>query len=186
VQASISLGEIGSDAKDAAPLLKDLFLSKAQDANPHHYAQILGKLGKHGVPALEAGIKDDRLQVRQAASQALQQVGADAVGVLVDALGDKKVEVRRMAAQTLFPMRIGDKSVVIALSFALADPDDEVKQWSMNALQQLGPQAKLASPKLKEALSDMNPNIRTQSFQLLQIIGENPGPTLVKALTSKS
>src|SRR6185295_1366455 len=118
-------------------------------------------------------------------SQAMTQVGADAVGVLVDALGDKNVEVRRLAAQTLMPMRIGDKSVVIALAFALADADEFVRQNAMQALAQLGPQAKLASAKLKDALIDMNPQIRHQAYYLLQQIGDDPRHTLMKALESK-
>src|ERR1019366_7625462 len=88
--------------------------------------------------------------------------------------------------QTLWPMRIGDKSVVIALAYAPDDRDDQFRHMSMNALRQLGPQAKLPGPKLKEALTDMSPQIRNQAFSLLQTIGDNPGPTLIKALDSKN
>lgn len=185
LQAATSLGEIGSDAKDAVPLLKERFLANPGD-NVHHYANVLAKIGRPAVPALEAGFKDSRPEVRQAAGQALAQVGADAVGVLVDALGDKNVEVRRLAAQTLWPMRIGDKSVVIALAFALADNDDLVRQHSMNALANLGPQAKLGAAKIKEALVDMNPNVRQQAYFLLQQIGEDPRPALKLALASQN
>ena len=82
-------------------------------------------------------------------------------------------------------MRIGDKSVVIAMAFGLADSDEAVRQNCMNGLAQLGPQAKLAGPKLKDALTDMNPNIRQQSYNLLQQIGDDPRPVLIKALDSK-
>lgn len=185
MQAATSLGEIGSDAKDAVPALKNLYLSKESPA-PYHYAPILAKLGKAGLPALEAGFRDARPDLRQSASQAIQQMGAEGVPVLVDALGDKNVDVRRQAAQTLLPMRVGDKSVVIALAFALADEDDQVKQFSISALQQLGIQAKLAAPKVKDAMTDMNPNVRMQAYQFLSQIGEDPRPTLTKALESKN
>src|SRR5262249_40210874 len=132
------------------------------------------------------GLKQDHADTRNSAAQALQEMGADAVPVLVDALGDKNVEVRRLASQTLLPMNIGDKSVVIALAFGLADADDAVRQNCMTGLAQLGAQAKLAGPKLKEALTDMSPNIRQQAFQLLQQINEDPRPTLKKALDSKN
>jgi HEAT repeat protein len=184
LQASTSLGAIGADAKDAVPFLRERFLAKDSE-NVHHYAQVLGKIGKPAMPALEAGFKDSRAEVRQAASQAMQQAGADAVGVLVDALGDKNVEVRRLAAQTLWPMRIGDKSVVIALAYGLTDQDDLFRQHCMNALATLGAQAKLAGPKVKEALTDMNPNVRQQAYHLLFQIGEDPRPTLKKALGSE-
>ncbi len=185
LQAATSLGEIGSEAKDAVPVLKDLLLAK-EEANAHHYANVLAKIGKPAVPALDAGLRDSRPNIRQVASQAMSQVGADAVPALVDALGDKNVDVRRMAAQTLWPMRIGDKSVVIALAYGLADEDDIFRQACMNGLATLGPQAKLAGSKLKEALTDMNPQIRNQAFHLLQQIGDDPRPTLRKGLENKS
>jgi HEAT repeat protein len=183
-QASVSLGEIGSEAKDAVPFLKALFLAK-DVTYAHHYAQVLAKIGKTSVPALEAGFKDSRPQVRQAAAQGLTTLGGDGVGILVDGLSDKNVEVRRLAAQTLWPMRIGDKSVVIALAFALTDADDLVRQFCMNALSNLGAQGKLAAPKVKDALTDMNPNIRMTAYQFLTQIGDDPRPSLTKALKSK-
>ncbi len=185
LQAATSLGDVGSEAKDAVPLLKDLLLAK-EEANAHHYANVLAKIGKSAVPALDAALHDSRPNVRQVASQAMVQVGADAVPALVDALGDKNVDVRRLAAQTLWLMRIGDKSVVIALAFGLADEDDIFRQTCINALANLGAQAKLAGPKLKEALVDMNQNIRNQAYNLLQQIGDDPRPTLRKGLESKS
>jgi HEAT repeat protein len=184
LQAATSLGEIGGDAKDAVPLLKERFLAKNSE-NIHHYANVLAKIGKAGVPALEAGLKDGRPELRQAAAQALQQVGAEAVGVLIDGLGEKNVEVRRLCANTLANMRIGDKSVVIALAFALSDADEHVRQASMNGLAILGPQAKLGAAKIKEALIDMNPQVRVQAYHLLQQIGDDPRPTFKKALQSK-
>jgi HEAT repeat protein len=184
MQATIALAEIGADAKDAVPILKDRFLANGKPG-PHHLSNILMKIGKPAVPALEAGLKSNTAEVRNSAAQALQQMGADAVPVLVDALGDKNVEVRRVAAQTLWPMRIGDKSVVIALAFGLADADETVRQHCMTGLAQLGAQAKLAGPKLKDALTDMSPNVRQQAYFLLQTIGDDPRPALTKALDSK-
>lgn len=184
IRAATSLGEIGADAKEAIPLLKDLYLAEKSEA-AQHYSMMLAKMGKTAVPAIEAGFKDSRNDVRQFAAQAIQTMGADAVGILVDGLGDKNVEVRRLSAQTLWPMRIGDKSVVIALAFALSDNDDQVRQHAMNALATLGPQAKLGGAKIKDALIDMNPQVRQQAYFLLQQIGEDPRPTLKKALASK-
>jgi len=184
LRAATSLGDIGSDAKDAAPLLKDLFLAQKSDG-AQHYANVLAKLGKAGLPALELGFKDSRPDVRQFSAQALAQLAGEAAGVLVDGLGDKNVEVRRLAAQTLAPMRIGDKSVVIAMAYGLEDSDDVFRQICMNALAQLGAQAKLAGPKVKIALTDMNPNVRQQAYYLLTQTGDDPRPTLNKALSSK-
>jgi HEAT repeat protein len=185
LRAATSLGDIGSDAKEAAPLLKDLYLAKNSEG-PEHYANVLAKLGKAGLPALEAGFKDSRENIRRSAAQALTHLAGEAVGVLVDGLGDKNVEVRRLAAQTLWPMRIGDKSVVIALAYGLDDSDDIFRQNCMNALVTLGAQAKLAGAKVKNALTDMNPNVRQQAYQLLTQIGEDPRPILIKALSNEN
>ncbi len=185
LRAATSLGEIGTDAKDAVPLLKDLYLSEKSDG-AQHYAMMLAKLGKTAVPALEAGFKDKRPEIRQFAAAAITQLGAEAVGILVDGLGDKDVETRRLAAQTLWPMRIGDKSVVIALAFGLSDTDDLVRQHCMNALATIGIPAKLGSAKIKDALTDMNPEVRRQAYYLLQSFNENPQPALMKGLENKN
>jgi HEAT repeat protein len=187
-QASISLGDIGAEAREAVPALKELLLEKqTENFVPHHYAQMLAKIGgKEAVAALEAGFKDKRPEVRQAAAQSLQQLGADAVPILLDGLGDKNVDVRRLSAQTLFPMRIGDKSVVVALAFALSDEDDQVRQQSIGALAQLGVPAKLAAAKIKDALIDLNPNVRQQAYFLLIQLGESPQDGLKKGLASKN
>ncbi|HZZ81057.1 MAG TPA: HEAT repeat domain-containing protein [Gemmataceae bacterium] len=187
-QAATSLGDIGGEAKDALPLLKDLFLSKTdmQSRDPFHFAQMIAKIGgKDGVAALEAGFKDERADVRQAAAQSLQTIGADAVGVLIDGLGSKDVNVRRLSAQTLMPMRIGDKSVVIALAYALSDEDDQVRQLSISGLAQLGVPAKMGAAKIKLALTDLNPNVRQQAYYLLLNLNENPQDALKKGLESK-
>jgi HEAT repeat protein len=186
-QAATSIGDIGAEAKDAIPLLKNLFLSKDAKNQDHlHFAQMIAKVGgKEGVAALEAGFKDERPEVRQAAAQSLQTIGADAVGVLIDGLGSKNVEVRRLSAGTLMPMRIGDKSVVIALAYALSDEDDQVRQNAISGLAQLGVPAKMGAAKIKGALTDLNPNVRQQAYFLLQSLNENPQDALKKGLESK-
>lgn len=186
-EAAGALGEIGADAREAVPALKQLFLEPPEQVPTLiHPSQVLAKIGgKEAIAALEAGLKSQPADIRQAAASALQQVGADAVPVLIDGLGSKNVDVRRLCAQTLIPMRIGDKSVVIALGFALADDDDQVRQNAITALAQLGVPAKLASAKIKDALIDMNPQVRQQAYFLLTSLGESPRETLKKGIVSK-
>jgi HEAT repeat protein len=184
-QAALAVAEMGADARDAAPMLRELLLGK-DNSNRHSYSHALAKLGKTGVPALIEAFKDDRSDVQQAAMQSLQEVGADAVPALVDALSDKKVEVRRMSAQVLAPLRVSDKMVVTALAYAVKnDTDEQVRLQCVNALQQLGISGKLASPALKEALADTNPNVRMTAYWALQNMGENPRDGFRKALANK-
>lgn len=145
--AANALGEIGPDAKAAIPALKELLLAD-KNTIPVMTSQAMAKIGKEAIPALVAVLKDERPAVRMAGLEGLSKIGAPAVGHLVDALGDKRVDMRRYAAQLLGPMRIGDKMVVLALAFAIKDKDEQVRQMSLSALQQLGPAGKLAAPYL--------------------------------------
>lgn len=184
-QAAHALGEIGSDAKDAVPALKEALLSAPKGDTPNLYADALGKIGKAAIPALNEALKSENAEVRGVAIHALAKVGSEAVPHLVDALGSKKIDVRRLVPQVLGPMRIGDKMVVLGLAFALKDEDEQVRLGCLNALQWLGPTGKLAAPHLQNALSDINFNIRQQAFHVLQNMGENPRDGLMKALDSK-
>jgi HEAT repeat protein len=93
--------------------------------------------------------------------------------------------VRRLSAQTLWPMQIGDKSVVLAFAYALSDEDETVRQYCINGLSTLGGQAKLGSAKIKEALTDKNEHVRVQAYYLLNSFGEDLKPTMQKALKHK-
>ena len=182
-KAAHALAEMGSEAKDAVPALKELFLAKG--GNPHAYTQALAKIGKASIPAMAEALKDDRPEVRSQAVAVLGQIGAEAVPVLVDALGAKHVEVRRQAAAVLAPLRVGDKMVVLAFAFGLKDEDEQVQMQCLAGLQVLGATAKLAAPHLHEALAHPNFQVRQQAFYTLQAMNEDPRPGLAKALDSK-
>ncbi|HMF17130.1 MAG TPA: HEAT repeat domain-containing protein, partial [Gemmataceae bacterium] len=185
--AAQALGEIGADAKAAIPGLKKLMLAEdaAEKGTLNLAADALGKIGKDAIGALNDALKDNRENVRVVSLAALGRVGAPAVPALVDALGDKRVDVRRMAAQVLMPMRISDKMVVLGLTFALKDQDDQVRNSSYNALQWLGVGAKPAAPHLQKFLSDPNFQTRNFAFHLLRNMGENPAEGMLKALAGK-
>jgi HEAT repeat protein len=184
--AGFALGEVGSDAKAAVPDLQKIMIGKDQSHNEVHWtAQALAKIGKAALPAFSAAIKDDRETIRQAALSHLGQMKGDGVELLVDGLGDKRVDVRRLSAQVLNGLQVSDKSVVIALAFALKDDDDIVKVSAANALQNLGVGAKLAAPYLRKALADLNQEVRVSAFYALQGMGEDAQKALLANLESK-
>ena len=181
--AAHALGSIGSDAKAAVdPLRKQLL---AADDSAAVMADALGKIGKNAIPALLAGVDSGKQPTVNASIQALGHIGAEAAPNLVDLMGHKSAEVRRIATQTLVPLRISDKMVVLAFAYALRDPDAQVRQAALNALQMLGPLGKLAAPKAEELLTDADPALRQQAFFLLRQLGVDPAPGLRKALEGK-
>jgi HEAT repeat protein len=184
-QAAKALGEIGSEAKDAIPVLQS-WLRGTDKASVHVAGETLAKIGKASIPVLIEATKDQNAGTRITAVDALHKVGADAATDLVDALGSKYADVRRQAAMHLAEMRINDKMVVLGLAYALKDEDETVRFHSAHGLQMLGNMAKLAAPKLKEALIDINFNVRQMAWQALQGMGENPQPILKKHLADKN
>ena len=178
IQAARALGEMGSDAKDAIGALKDLLY--AQGAWQSEAAEALAKIGKASIPTLVEATKDQQASTRLAAIEALAKVGAEAVPDLVDALGNKHADVRRAAAAHLEPMRVNDKMVVLGLAYALKDEDEEVRRHCAQGLQNLGLMAKLAAPKLKEALIDINFHVRIAAYYALAQMNEEPTGLLRK------
>jgi HEAT repeat protein len=180
--AAHALGAIGSDARDAvAPLRKALLA----DEGAPEMADALGKIGKTSIPALLAAVDSGKQPIVNASIQALGHIGAEAAPNLVDLMGHKSAEVRRLATQTLVPLRISDKMVVLAFAYALKDSDTQVRHLSIQGLQMLGPLGKLAAPKAEELLTDPDPSIRQQAFYLLQQMGVDARPGLKKALEGK-
>src|SRR5262249_35015976 len=157
-----ALGTIGHDARSAIPNLRAVFFEVHAKLQAEA-AEALGKIGRDAIPVFTEALKSSDPTTRRLAVQGLGKVGAPAVPDPVDALGDKQVDVRRLAVQVLQPMRITDKMVVLGFAFALKDADDEVRTGAVYGLQQLGAAARQAAPALKNALVDMNPNVRQQA-----------------------
>jgi hypothetical protein len=105
-----ALGELGSAAKQAVPVLMKVL----QDQVLHDYlgvrrgaAESLGKIGpeaRAAIPALIEALKDENWTVRSAAAGALGEIGPDAWDVasaLNDAQNDDNQWVREAAGQAL-------------------------------------------------------------------------------------
>src|SRR5207244_9161085 len=148
-----ALAAIGPDAKEAIPAPRDLMLGNDPKMSAVA-AQALSKIGKEAIGALSAGLNHDDVTVRRAAVGGLSTIGPEAVPALIEVTGHKDVEVRRLAVQRLGQMRVNDKSVAIALGYALKDSDDAVRSNALTGLQLLGTGALPALPQLIEGLKD--------------------------------
>ena len=113
--AAGALGQIG-DSRAVAPLIVAL-------KDPRSYWAAANALGRIGTPAIEPlsiALKDQDVNVRQAAAAALGQMGdARVIGPLISALGDQNPGGREAAAKALGQMR--EPLVINPLIAALGD-----------------------------------------------------------------
>jgi HEAT repeat protein len=148
------------------------------DANMREAAaEALGEIGAPAVPGLLAALRDESWQVREAAAKALEQIGAPAVPGLLAALRDESWQVREAAAKAL--EQIGAPAVPGLLA-ALRDESWQVREAAAKALEQIGAPA---VPGLLAALRDADWNARRAAAEALGEIGDAAAvPGLLAAL----
>lgn len=176
-----TLGSLGADAEPALGGLK-AFLMEPKKGAGEQAADALAGIGAPAINTLQTAADDDNDAVRPLALRSLDKMGAPAAPAFVDLLAAKHLDVKRHAALRLGSLQVQDKSIVIALGFAIKDKDFTVKRYALISLQQMGTGAKLAEPYVAAALFDIDADIRNQAFQVLQSIGADPVPTLKKGL----
>lgn len=137
------------------------------------------------VPALVAGLRDERNPVRQAAALTLGQIGPaarDAVTPLVAILRDPRSDIREAAAAAL--ARIGPPAVA-SLAKALADLDTEGMRRAVAALESVGPQARDAAPALRRLLEERTSPLALDVCRALLAIDGTQGETVLEPLLAK-
>ncbi len=152
-------------------------------------ATALGFVDKHketAVKALAAALKDRYGNVRQAAAQALLQLGEDSKGALAPLVAaldsDTYPKVAWYAAGALGAIGPPAAEAVPALIKALGDKDGSVRATAAEALGKIGPAASKAAPALLTALRDQAPLVRETAARSLVNI-RAPAEELVPALT---
>jgi HEAT repeat protein len=109
-------------------------------------ARVLGECGAAALstlPALVKVLKDPDGDVRVAAAEALLKIapelqGEAALGVLADALKSPDLLIRRRAAEALGGRGARAKGALPALRAAVQDPEPEVRQAALEAVQRIG------------------------------------------------
>jgi HEAT repeat protein len=153
--AAKSLGEMGADAKTAAPAL--VLALKDDDLFVRRFAaHSLGEISpdaKIAVPALKSALNDGKKEVAGAAADSLGKLGGEGVKVLGDVIKNDKldVELRRKAIVGLGKAGADVKSVLPQLGDLLQSKDLRVDVIS--ALGELGPNAK--DDKILKSLQDI-------------------------------
>ncbi|MFB6281155.1 MAG: HEAT repeat domain-containing protein [Haloferacaceae archaeon] len=170
-------------------------------------AEVLGDLDDAGDGAVEALVAaadgDDAIEVRAAAVDALDRIGAGALerfvaeleGVsaggradwaaareYVNALASDRPEVRMAAATVLG--RIGDGEATMPLVDLLDDPEPDVRRRAARALGRIGDRR--ANEALAAALDDGNPGVRRAAAVALGALGGDVVGPLVDALDDRN
>jgi HEAT repeat protein len=108
--AAVTLGEIGSEAKDAVPALIQLLQDQDAEgfvrANAALALREIGPEAKDAVPALIQALQDQNKDVRKDAARALGNIGKDAMPALIQTLKNRNIDVRSSATWTLGVLRL--------------------------------------------------------------------------------
>lgn len=162
------IAKLGTDAKSANPYLIKV-LEKDRDVLVRRgAAEALGVTGGDAnttIPALTKALKDNDVDVIAAASVSLRKYGKKAVPALREALSDKDNQVRKHAADALAALDADAKDAVPDLIKAYQSEapnmrrgNVQVKASYINALGEIGPDAKEAVPVFEAFLAERNPD----------------------------
>lgn len=116
-------------------------LSDDDEKVRHQAAKALGQGGSlAAVPVMIEWLGDQSAQTKAVAAEALGDIGgADATAALIRSLGDPEALVRQRAVKALGTIgKKGNANVVLALIPRLEDPKPEVKNATIQQLEELG------------------------------------------------
>ena len=146
---------------------------------------LLGGLAQlWGPQVLVQAMMDESVRVREAAANALVEIGpqaVDAVPALIQALRNEEEDSDLRQAASAALGAIGSEAVP-ALVQALADEDEHVRWAAASALRDSGPDAVDAVPALVQALQDEHEDVRQAAASALGKIGPQAVPALIEAL----
>src|SRR5262249_13689072 len=116
----------------------------------------LGWLARDAMPALVTALKDDDAKVREAAAQAVGQMGPDALPPLTAMLAHTDRYARRNAVGALGKLGPAARVALRALCRALKDADPRTASGAAQALGNMAAEGAEAVPQLAEAMRGTN------------------------------
>jgi HEAT repeat protein len=184
-QAACELGDIGPEAKAAAPALASL-VNDSSYANSTMAARALIRIGPPAVASVVPLLQDPRAAVRKTAAEILGRIGPEAkeaVPALTRALTDTDRGVRLQATTALGQIDPGNAAVRAAeLIAALKDKDPEVRGTAAESLGQLSPAPAGVVDALTAALRDDSFQVRLAAVYALGKLGPAGVPALQGAV----
>ncbi|HEY7153390.1 MAG TPA: HEAT repeat domain-containing protein [Gemmataceae bacterium] len=183
--AVVALWQMGPAAKSVVPALVTLLKDPPKETE--RVRLVLQALGPVTVPHLSAALKDEEPAIRQNAAELLAAIGPvaretrETVPALTDALKDTTPSVQLAAVVAL--ARIDPTRAREAVPL-LADAVDNVA--AVQALADLGTEARAAVPALIAALKHKEKDVRESARRALASIGAPAVPALIAALKDQN
>lgn len=173
-----------ANADDPLPDLIRNLRSPAPDARARS-ARALGRLGwlaRDSLPLLVAALSDGDAGVREAAAQAVGQMGPEALPHLTKMLSHEDKYVRRNAVWAIGKLGPLAKGCVPTLCETLHDPDPRTASGAAQALGNMGADASEAVPPLTEAMRGTNIVLCRMAAKALSQIGKPALASLISHL----
>jgi hypothetical protein len=141
------------------------------------------QLGAYALPALERGLRDDDVRLRQNVATVFNALAGGwieelrpklnirrSLSALIEALEDSDTNVRAWSAQAIGGIGPDAADAVPALIRLLKNDTDGGRNSACIALKGIGPAAKEALPTLRNALSDPSVDVRRFAKQAIDAI----------------
>jgi len=142
----------------------------------------LGSLARDALTPLSVLLRDDDAKVREAAAQAVGQMGAAALPALREMLAHSDKYVRRNAVWAMGKLGVEAKPALDALCRALKDADPRTASGAAQAIGNMGEIAVDGIPALTEAMRGTNIVLCRLAAKALSQIGKPAVSTLVAHL----
>jgi len=158
----LRLGDLGSKAREATPVLIDLMLRDESDRVRRSAARALGEIdapAQTAVPALTKALSDSYWRTRLRAAESLGSFGRDAssaAAALEGLLRDERPRVRAAAAASLYLTTGRSDKAVKSLIEILESEDTAGHGDAAKAVAAIGPAANDAVPVLMRRLPERN------------------------------
>ncbi|MCH5374255.1 MAG: HEAT repeat domain-containing protein [Planctomycetes bacterium] len=195
--AAMALGQIAVEPNDVLPkliaLLDDEGVAREYDGSEvgpsrvWHFAAIgAAGYGDKAVPYVIQLLKQDRSQLRMAASLIIIHLGPkakDALPALTEALRSSDLDTRRPALMNaMLCLGTEAKPAMPLMREYLDDEDFHTQYWACRVLGAIGPEAEVAVPKLVSLLQGGVASVRRNAAIALGKIGPGIGDEALKAL----
>jgi HEAT repeat protein len=185
-QAIFALGAIGPAAEEAVPVLAKLMIESPDSHVRNQAALAISKMtpaSRLAIPELASALSDKDHWVRMNAALALSRLkdkARPAIPELVQALKDMSnntnlghfnITIQQVAALALGRTSSGDAAGIAALTDALGKGYSEYVRWSaVEALGEIGPEARAAVPQIQDLLKHPRPEMREAAAEALRRI----------------